>query len=372
MKALVAATALWIGMPLSPQAPLPPGPALSPTAFTLPSAPGLITPLPFSLAPAPLPTATPVKADLLRLNPPVQDAAPTSDLIGDVFDGRALEPKGLELDEDFTALHAEVRGGKADPLPESARAVRYLFVGGMFASREKDYFGANLRRLDALGLEASLVPIDTQGRRRAGLRAIEAAVRDAQGPVVLIGHSRGGVLVHDWFRGAPTELKAKVKRLVLIQAPLAGTPFADWALTGRWNRFRLHWLGRLVFGANLLRTGAEMTPRMRRRVLDSLPAWGPEDREKVYTLRTTISALHGFYEKRRVLLKRLGVPESDGMVPVDSARVEGGRNVLLRDLEHKHTVLQRPGWITRIRGYRPHPTHDAGDMTEALVRLLFR
>lgn len=370
MKALVAAASLWIGVPLTPLAPVPLKQGLAPATLSGSPAPGLVSPLaPAAAAPA-VAAVQPLLAAAAQTNSPTPSPA-AADSGGDLFDGRFSHKSG-DLDAEFNAIHAAVRSGDAGPLPESARSARFLFVGGMFASRTSDYFGANLRRLDVLGLEADPVRLDTQGRRRAGLRAIEAAVRRAPGPVVLVGHSRGGVLVHDWYRRASAELKAKVERIVLIQAPLTGTPFADHALTGVWNRFKLRVIGRLLFGANLFRTAAEMTPGMRRHVLSILPAWAPGDLSKVYTLSTSISSLRGFYEKRRLLLERLGVPDSDGLVPVASARVEGARNVLLRDMEHKHTVLQRPGWFKRLQGYRPHPGYDAGDMTEAFVRLMYR
>jgi len=367
MKTLIASAALWIGVPLTSLAPIPLKPSVAPPPFAGPAVPG-------QTAPAPLPSAAPTPSIVpAAISAAVQASAakpgeaPASDPIGGAFDGRLKN-----LDADFSDLHAAVRAGQAGPLPDSARDARFLFVGGMFANRTKDYFGANMRRLDALGIEAAPVRLDTQGRRRAGLRAIESAVRRAPGPVVLVGHSRGGVLVHDWYRRASPELKAKVERLVLIQAPITGTPFADHALTGRWSRFKLRVLGPLLFGSNLFRTVGEMTLRMRRHILAILPAWAPGDLEKVYTLSTSVSSLRGFYEKRRRVLEKLGVPDSDGLVPVASSRIAGAHNVLLRDVEHKHTVIQNPGWVKRLQGYRPHPGYDAGDLTEAFVRLLYR
>lgn len=368
MKTLFVSAALWIGVPLTPLAP----PALKPGAVPPPMAGsavvGLAAPAPVAplapLAPAIVPAAIQAAVQASAAKP---GDAPSADPIGDAFDGRLKS-----LDAEFAGLHAAVRAGQAGPLPDAVSAPRYLFVGGMFANRTKDYFGANMRRLDALGVESYPVKLDTQGRRRAGLRAIEAAVRRSPVPVVLVGHSRGGVLAHDWYRRASPALKAKVERLVLIQAPITGTPYADHALIGRWNRFKLRVLGPLLFGSNLFRTVAEMTLGMRSHVLSILPAWAPGDLEKVYTLSTSISSLRGFYEKRRKALEKLGVPDSDGLVPAAASRIDGARNVLLRDVEHKHTVIQKPGWVKRLQGYRPHPGYDAGDLTEAFVRLLYR
>lgn len=367
MKALITAATLWLGAPLAPTGAPSLNPGMTPAARPSPAPLGLLAPVPLSAA-APSATPPPLSPQAAAL----ETATPTTDIAGDAFDGRPARAQGQELNQEFTALHAAVRDGYAGPLPVRARDARYLFVGGMFASRTPDYFGGNLRRMNALGLSAAAVPLNTQGRRYAGLRAIEAAVAGSREPVVLIGHSRGGVLIHDWYRGASAELKAKVERIVLLQAPLTGTPFADWSIKGRWDRLKLRWLGPIIFGSNLFRTVAEMTPRVRGRVLAALPLWGPNDLEKVYTLGTAVSSLRGYYERRRAVMTRLGAGENDGLVTVASSRVAGGRNILLRGVEHKHTVLQRPNWLKRLQGYRPHPNYDAGDLTEAFVRLLFR
>lgn len=267
-----------------------------------------------------------------------------------------------------------VRAGTAGPLPDAAKKARVLLVGGIFSNHTTDSLGAPLRRLQKLGLDASKVRIDTEGNSRAGLKAIEEAVRRSPGPVVLIGHSRGGVLVHDWFRLAEPALKAKVVRLVPVDAPLGGTEYADFMRGSPWRRFHLHWGGRLVFGTSLLRAVLELTTRVRRLALKRLPSWQAGDLDKVYAVQSVISPEqphHRAYAGRQRLLSRLGAPENDGVVPVRSARVPGARNVLLRDVNHENMTLERPGWFKRLMGHRPHPDHGAGDLAETLLRLLF-
>ena len=280
----------------------------------------------------------------------------------------------LDLSVDLTALRDAVHAGQTGPLPQSAREARYLLVRGLLGNRTSNYFDGNLRRLGSLGLDAVEIPIDTEGRRRADLRAIEEAVRASPKPVVLIGHSRGGVLIHDWYRRASPELKAKITRLILLQPPLHGTLLADKSIASWWGRMKTYWAGKILFGEETFRTTVELTTRVRSRVMAGLPQWTREDLQKVYIMRSVILRIqrHPYYRSSYQYLLRMGAPDNDGRLPADSARVPGARGAVLLDVNHDNAVIQNPGWFKRLRGARPNPDFDTGDFTEALVRLAFR
>jgi len=288
--------------------------------------------------------------------------------------GQALESAlSTDVTADFIAAHDDVQAGRAGPLPEAARQASYRLVRGFLGNHIHDYFRANMERLRELGLDAEQIPVHTEGRRRQALELIERAVREAPHPVVLIGHSRGGTLVHDWYRRASPELKAKVAKLVVMQAPLRGTTYIEWWLSSRWRRFQAAKLGPWVYGVNVLRGLNELTRHTRAWVTRLLPAWQPGDLEKVLTVRTMIKpGVNRFYEKDRAEMARRGEPDSDGRVSAAGGRIEGARDVFLPGVDHQQLVLQRPD-ARRIRqGYAPHPYFHAGDSMEALVRLLFR
>ena len=145
-------------------------------------------------------------------------------------------PAENDLSGLFLRAHRRLRsGGKETAAPEAfdaavlqdARAVRYILIPGFMSNRLKDYFGENLRRMRALGLDARVAAIDSEADREGNLRRISALVAGSSVPVVLVGHSRGGALAHDWYRSAPDALKAKVAKLVLLQAAIRGTPVVD-------------------------------------------------------------------------------------------------------------------------------------------------
>lgn len=243
-----------------------------------------------------------------------------------------------------------------------------------WAIKPQTIFDGNLRRLRALGLDASEIFIDTEGHRRADLRAIAAAVDASPRPVVVLGHSRGGILIHDWYGRAAPELKSKVARLVILQSPLHGTPLADKNVSTWWGRLKTYWAGKILFGEQTFRTTVELTTRMRSRALSYLPPWTPDDLKKIYAVRGVIENIrkHPYYRFSHRTLVEMNAPENDGRAPSESARVPGAQEAVLRDVDHDNTVIQNPGWFKRLMGARPNPDFDTGDFTEALVRLIFR
>lgn len=271
----------------------------------------------------------------------------------------------------YLAVMDLMRKGTAGPLPAELKKTRTLIVPGLFGNHQGDAYQGNLRRMAELGLEGSVLPINTEDKAAEGMAAIAAAVAESPEPVVIVGHSRGGVLVHDWYRLAPAELKAKVARVVLVQAPLAGTRFAEWVRGSRWRRLVVRYLS-WRYGADILETARLMTPKVRAAVLEALPPWTREDLAKVWVLRSVKAPGRSFYGRHAALLKAMGDHDSDGIIPAASAAVPGAKDILLQDVDHSNTMLQRPGWMKRWRGYRPHPSYDAGDITEALLRLLFK
>ncbi|TBR22124.1 GNAT family N-acetyltransferase [bacterium] len=271
----------------------------------------------------------------------------------------------------FLAVMDLIRKRTVGPVPESAKNTKTFIVPGLFGNHQGDAYRGNLRRMEELGLKGEILDINTEDKAPEGMAAIEAAVRASPVPVVLVGHSRGGVLVHDWYRLAPAELKAKVSRVVLVQAPLAGTSFANWVIGSAWRRLIVRYLS-WRYGADILKTAREMTPKVRAAVLEALPPWTREDLAKVWVLRSVKPPGRSFYGRHAALLKAMGDRDSDGIIPAASAAVPGARDIFLQDVDHSNTMLEKPGWLKRWRGYKPHPDYDVGDITEALMRLLFK
>ncbi len=280
---------------------------------------------------------------------------------------------GSDVTRDFLSLHEDVKAGRAGPLPKAASDVTYLVVNGFLGNHIHDYFRAPLERLRALGLDARRIETHTEGRRQQGISRIEQAVRESDKPVVLIAHSRGGTLAHDWYRRASPELKAKVAKLVFMQSPLGGTSYIEMLLESGWFRFKARRLGPWVYGVNVIRGLNEITRATRAWVMRTLPAWAPGDLAKVLTVRTAIvPGSDRFYDADHKQMAARGEPDNDGRVGADNAKIPGAKDVFLRGVDHQQLILQAPDLRRRLEGYAPHPTIDAGDAMEAIVRLLLR
>jgi hypothetical protein len=269
--------------------------------------------------------------------------------------------------------------GRASQTAQAPRSVEISVVAKspesqVFGNHITDYMEGIVRRLKTMGLDAEFIAIQTEGDRASNLVRIQNAV-DAQAQVVLIGHSRGGILVHDWYRLASQESKDKILKLVLMQAPLRGTPIADWGLEHWYGRLAARVLGLMPRWGNVTEAIDELTVKTRERIMGQLPPFTPADLAKVYALSSSFEpnvnddahkdmlAAHG-------LMKDLTGEANDGLVPAGSATVPGARNIHVQDFDHEDSAVEEPGWFKRLSGSRPNDAMRVGDVSEALMRVL--
>ncbi|HAM35333.1 MAG TPA: hypothetical protein DEB40_11285 [Elusimicrobia bacterium] len=282
-----------------------------------------------------------------------------------------------DLSRLFLSIHAQVRQGLAGPVPAQAAAFKYLFVRGFMGNHINDYLEHNIERFKDLGLDAGFVKIASEGDRPGNLAKIGAAVLASDKPVILIGHSRGGNLVHDWYRLAAPAEKAKTAKLVLLQAPLAGSPVADFVL-GHWSlRSLARALGWLPHWGDVQESIRELSTAGRQQTLARMPALEPADLDKIYVIYSAFNPdlktpWHRDMRQFCKIISQRSKRSSDGLTSVDSAQVPGAHNICLQGLDHEDTVIQDAGWLKRLMGSRPNPAYRAGDITETILRLILR
>jgi hypothetical protein len=283
---------------------------------------------------------------------------------------------GQDITPLFLDIHRQIRAGQLGHLSPESGKVKCFLVYGLFGNHITDYMESILQRLRAMGLDAEFIAIQTEGDRAGNLQKIQNAV-DGQSQVVLIGHSRGGILVHDWYRLTSRASQDKVLKLVLMQAPLRGTPIADWVLERWYTRLAARALGMLYQWGNVMEATNELTVRTRQEIMASLPPFTPEDLNKVYTLSSSFESkvndgAHKDMLTSHGIIKGLTGQDNDGLVPTESAQVPGARTIHLQDFDHEDSALKDAGWIKRLRGSRPNDDLRAGDMSEALAHVLFQ
>ncbi len=282
---------------------------------------------------------------------------------------------GKDITSLFLDIHRQVRAKQISSFsPATSGHVKYLLVYGLFGKHITDYMEGIRKRLKAMGLDAEFIDIQTEGSRETNLLRIQNAV-DGQSQVVLIGHSRGGILVHDWYRLTTRSSKDKVLKLVLMQAPLRGTPIADWGLEHWYGRLAARGLSCLYQWGDVMEAIDELTVRTREHIMARLPPFTTADLAKVYTLSSCFEPkvndrAHKDMLMPHGIIKDLIGQANDGLVPTQSAQVPGAHNIHLQDFDHEDSALEGAGWIKRLMGSRPNDDLRAGDVSEALTRVM--
>ena len=363
--------------------------AWDPPAVVAPAAIPPLTALPASArvalsASAPL-TAAPKPASTLSAlaaaRPP--DARETAEASAEDLKNSALdffarpgEAAPVDATSALKAHRRAVREGRAGPMPRNAAKYRYLLVPGISWDALHDYFGPNVRRLRERGLDARLVETDPLGTTAENAEAVRREIAASDKPVVLIGHSKGGLDALKALALHP-ELQSKVAKLIAIQSPYRGSAIADLLLSQRSLYAATLAYTRMINPRRLLsllpffRSGsvAELTPAGRREANAAAP---PLRRGlKVYSVASRIdddTAVNFLLLAASTALKKLSGRPNDGLVAPEDAVLPGSRYALLEHVGHFDTVSDLASWKYKPLGARGHDPQFAADLTEAIVR----
>jgi hypothetical protein len=283
-----------------------------------------------------------------------------------------------DLTPAFQSTIEDVEAGIAEPLaPSTLKRHKVLLVKGFLGNHISGYMEMMLLRFRGLGFDADFIPVATEGGFEDDLRKIESAVAAApRERVLLLGHSRGGILIHDWLRRASPELKGKTARAILLQAPLGGSEAADFILEHGATRGLARVMSLLPRWGDALRSLRELSTPSRKAALAGLPPMREEDLEKILAVQTAFvpgaageEGCHAEMKEAWSIVKsRSGLP-GDGVVSTASSRLPGADSILLEGLDHEDTVLQNPGWLKELAGSRHCPGPSVGDLAEALLRV---
>ncbi len=359
--------------------PFPVAAPLAPSSTMLARAARIATPASVPLTAAPeSPSAI---STLAAARPP--DARETAEAPAEKLKNSALdffarpgEAAPVDATASLKASRQAVREDRAGPMPRNAAKYRYLLVPGISWDALHDYFGPNVRRLRERGLDALLVETDPLGTTAENADAVRRAISTSDKPVVLIGHSKGGL---DALRALTLhpELQSKVAKLIAIQSPYRGSAIADLLLSRRSLYAATLAYTRLINPRRLLsllpffRRGSvsELTPAARR---EANAGASPLRRGlKVYSVVSRIddkTAVNFLLLAASTALKALSGRPNDGLVAPEDAVFPGSRYALLEHVGHFDTVAELTDWKYKPLGARGHDPHLAADLTEAIVR----
>lgn len=208
---------------------------------------------------------------------------------------------------------------------------------------EEEYFIPQIEALNGMKQHHFTVLWSANGTRQQESSRILEMLERMDTPVTLVGHGKGGVDALDCLLENPTA-RSKVSKLILLQAPVWGTPIADF-LTG-------HPLVGCVVKVYCYANGISMhsleeLSEMNRQVYMIL------NKEKLQTLMNEVSVVSvgtsfdlplsgkGLRDRllnqvHRLISKHAGL--NDGMIPLFSTRVSGEAHIQLEGISHTSLV----------------------------------
>lgn len=210
-------------------------------------------------------------------------------------------------------------------------AYRHLGVGG--------YFEPQLALFKELGIEAQRLGLESEAELEVNALKIVWAVKASSKPVLIIGHSKGGLDALMALFNYP-EIRPQVTGLIAIQGPFWGTPLADQALDSKTLSWKLKKLFKKLGGS--LHTLVQLSEQERRRWMQTefyeLAQLATEvPLLSVASYKTDAPGLDSILEPIRDHFLQNKV--SDGLVPTRSALLPWGKNVTLAEVDHAMTVM---------------------------------
>jgi len=261
---------------------------------------------------------------------------------------------GRDITADFKTVWDSVDQKLGDKEKEELRGYKVLLVRGFLTGGYVEpfkilgkkvwigrYFNDQKKTLTELGVEFSMVDIDSVMMPAHNAAKVAAEIRKSEKPVIIISHSDGGMYALQALTENP-ELASKVRGFVPLQAPFLGTPVAEYVKNNKvFSSVMASLLGH--FGGTL-DSLASMTPTERagfhetnRRVLNGLVSgvnvisfatWKAEEHGKLDTL----------LEIPRDLMLKKGI-DNDGLTPTESSILPGSDYVKLEGVDHIMPVM---------------------------------
>ena len=229
-------------------------------------------------------------------------------MIGTGWLARGAAPP-IDETKSFLRLYGESRRG-GSRLRDALGSDVVLLIPGLFTERYPFYLSRIHRHLRRAGAEVRMAPVDTDQTARYNAGAILGSIREVAKEgrrCVLVGQSKGPIDAHVALEMEP-DAAARVRALVSLQAPFAGTPLAgDAARSKAWRALAAAVIGGLFRGTS--RAFFDLSYEARAQARPSAP------RVKTLCLVTSTARAGLILERTRKYIEREHGAPSDGFVP---------------------------------------------------------
>ena len=273
------------------------------------------------------------------------------------------------LSKQFDAIHD--RGeipADYEMVLDRLRSYKFLLVPGygtdMVRQGESSfgiqvYFSPQIETFESLGIDYAIVQTKSGQLIDENGTTILEEIKKSKKPVILWGHSKGGVeVIHAALRMRPQHNRSMLSGMIIGQSPVYGTPVASSDISSGAEQGRP--LSRLrgplqliiqkiiaeFFGDADGEALAELSPEARTEY------WTPQREKDLKTLlmqvpvlsvvsaKTNEPGLDTPFELIRNDMDRRGIP-NDGMIPTDSMWLDGSSYVELKNVDHVGLYTQR-------------------------------
>ncbi len=215
-----------------------------------------------------------------------------------------------------------------------------------------EYMDAQVAAMRRTGLAAEIVAIDSEASVPANAQVLERRVRSGEGPFCLISHSKGGLDTLEFLLRSDPATRDKVACWVALQAPFAGSPFADIAS----DIEPVRWMARELLTAlgGSERSLLDLREDTRRAYMETfdkdierLAAGLPILSFATYLDGPQLATLPTFATSELMQLLGGGQRPNDGLVPLDSAVLPHAPYIVAQGIDHNMTttdtlVLKNP------------------------------
>lgn len=268
---------------------------------------------------------------------------------------RTASSRGPNVTGEYISVFKSIKPGFSSAQLKKLSAYRILFVPGFLSNALQyspaadksalglipTFFAEQIRWLKAQGLDAAVVPIESEAGITYNAGIIARAVKKSKKPVILICHSKGGLDTLEGLLRYPS-MRTKVRGLIFIQSPFYGSPIADEVLKAS--------VLAVPAGAALKAMGGSVKS-LKNLAVKSRVAYQDKNAAAILKLTAAIPAISfGSYKNRekfkldtvfklfRDFMADAGM-KNDGLVPVTSAMLPGSNKIAVQGPDHFATVI---------------------------------
>ncbi len=222
-----------------------------------------------------------------------------------------------------------------------------IFIPGMFNPFINAFLGTyfidQMEYLDNKGISYEIIKVHTERSIEINASIIKNNLESRE-KLTAFCHSKGGIdLLHALI--LYPELRSKFKKIIFMQCPFYGTPLADFALQTRAGSFATKGLFKVLLNGDVKSirelSRLERTLYMEKYQTDISAIASSIDIECIGSAKLPERGrFDSILKIPRDFIQYKFDLANDGMIPMESAFIKGGKRTIYEDLDHASAVIR--------------------------------